>query len=152
MATQEFVLTEEMRQEAIGVQGVPRVVPVAKGDIVRFAEAIEDQNILWNDESVARKSRYGGLIASPTFLRSMRPERPAIPFDIPFTRLLDAGSHWEYSQLVRPGDCITAIACIENISQRMGKLGPMLFVLNAITYSNQFSEIVAIERNSLIRY
>ena len=152
MATQEFVLTEEMRQEAIGVQGVPRVVQVAKGDIVRFAEAIEDQNVLWNDESVARKSRYGGLIASPTFLRSMRPERPTIPFDIPFTRLLDAGSHWEYSELVRPGDCITAIACIENISQRVGKLGPMLFVLNAITYSNQFSEIVAIERNSLIRY
>ena len=152
MAGQEFTLTEEMRQEAIGVQSAPITIEVEKGAIIRFAESIEDPNPLWNDENAARKSRYGGLIASPTFLRSMRPERPQIPFPIPFTRLLDGGIQWEYFEPVRPGDRITAIARIENLSPRSGRLGPMLFVVNSISYTNQFREVVATELNTIIRY
>ena len=43
---------------------------VEKGAVRKFAEAICDPNPLYVDEAAAKKSRYGGLIAPPTFPRT----------------------------------------------------------------------------------
>ena len=43
---------------------------VEKGAVRKFAEAIGDPNPLYVDEAAAKKSRYGGLIAPPTFPRT----------------------------------------------------------------------------------
>ena len=43
---------------------------VEKGAVRKFAEAIGDPNPLYTDEEVAKVSRYGGLIAPPTFPRT----------------------------------------------------------------------------------
>ena len=152
MAVQEFVLTEEMRQQAIGLQSPPLTVEIEKSAICRFAEAIEDPNPLWSDEAVARKGRYGGIVASPTFLRSVHYAWPELPFSIRYTRLLDGGSKWEYFEPVRLGDRITALARIEDIYQKSGHEGLMLFVITLITYTNQFDEVVVTQRTTIIRY
>ena len=44
---------------------------VERGAVRKFAEAIGDQNPLYVDEAVAKGSRYGGLIAPPTFPRTL---------------------------------------------------------------------------------
>jgi len=125
---------------------------VEKGAIVKFAEAIGDDNPLWTDEIIARKGKYGGLIAPPTFLRSIRIDRPELPFDLPFTRLLDGGSDWEYFQPVRAGDHITAKNQITDLQERVGRMGLMIIMTNLITYVNQFQEVVATQTNTSIRY
>ena len=150
--TQGPLLTEEMRQRTIGLEGEPAILDVEKGAIARFAEAVGDPNPLWNDEAGARNSRYGGLTAPPTFLRSVRLQRPQLPFDVPYTRNLDGGSEWEYFGPIRAGDRITAVARIEDVSERSGRLGPMLFTVTNITYTNQFGEVVATQRTTAIRY
>lgn len=43
---------------------------VEKAAVRKFAEAIGDPNPLYVDEEAAKKSRYGGLIAPPTFPRT----------------------------------------------------------------------------------
>ena len=43
---------------------------VEKGAVRKFAEAIGDLNPLYVEEAAAKKSRYGGLIAPPTFPRT----------------------------------------------------------------------------------
>ena len=80
-------LTEEMIKQAIGQKSAPTTVDIEKGAIIKFAQAIEDDNPVYNDEKAARESRYGGLIAPPTFLRSVGVDRHTYPFDMPFTRL-----------------------------------------------------------------
>ena len=152
MATESPFLTEEMRQKATGIESEPTVLEVEKGAIKRFAEAVGDPNPLWSDEAEARKSHYGGVTASPTFLRSARVGRPELPFDVPFERLLDAGSDWEYFEPVRVGDRITAVARITDVSERAGRLGTMLFTVVEMTYTNQFNAVVATQRNTSIRY
>ena len=103
MSTESSFLTEEMRQQAIGAESEPKLLEVEKGAIIKFAEAIGDDNPVYSDEAAARASQYGGLIAPPTFLRSAVSARPELPFDVPFDRVLDGGSDWEYFQPVRPG-------------------------------------------------
>ena len=141
-----------MRKQAIGSKSDPVTIEVEKGAILQFAQAISDDNPIYTDEAAARKTSYGTLIAPPTFLRSMRAVRPIIPFDLPFDRLLDAGSDWEYFQPVRAGDRITANAQITDISERTGRLGLMILVTTLITYQNQFDEITVTQTNTSIRY
>ena len=146
------LLTEEMRERAIGTESPPTTTEVEKGAIVKFAQAIGDDNPLFNDEVEARKSPYGGLIAPPTFLRSMVAVRPELPFELPLERLLDGGSDWEYFEPVRAGDRITALGKITDISERTGSLGLMVFMTVVITYRNQLDQVVATQTSTSIRY
>ena len=66
--------------------------------------------------------------------------------------MLDGGSAWEYFQPVRPGDRITAVARLESLTEREGRLGRMLFAVYVIEYTNQSGAPVATQRNTLIRY
>ena len=152
MSTPATFLTEAMRQEAIGLEGPPATLEVEKGAILRFAEAIGDPNPLYTDEAAARQTRYGGLVAPPTFLRSLRGASVELPFDLSFGRRLDAGSDWEYFQPVRPGDRITAVARIADLTERSGRLGVMVFMTTVTTYRNQFDQLVATQTNTLIAY
>jgi acyl dehydratase len=54
----------------IGHRSEPVVNLVEKGAVRKFAEAIGDPNPLYMDEEAAKASRYGGLIAPPTFPRT----------------------------------------------------------------------------------
>ncbi len=152
MSTPVSFLTDEMREQAIGTESKPVTILVEKGAIVNFAQAIGDANPIYNDEIVARKSQSGTLIVPPTFLRSIRAVQPEIPFEMPFERLLDAGSDWDYFEPVRVGDQITAVGRIIDISERSGRIGLMIFINTLITYSNQFNEVAANQTNTLIRY
>ena len=152
MSTSAPLLTEEMRQQAIGRESDPVTTDVEKGAIIKFARAIQDDNPLFNDEVAARNSRYGGLIAPPTFLRSVGSLRPELPFELPLTRLLDGGSDWEYFHPVRPGDRITSVAKITDVSERTGRLGAMVFMTVVVTYRNQLDQVVATQTSTSIRY
>ena len=145
-------LTEEMRQQAIGVESPPITVEVEKGAIIKFAQAIGDDNPVFNDEIAARNTRYGGLIAPPTFLRSVIVERPEYTFEMPYDRLLDGGSEWEYFEPVRAGDRITAVSRITDMSERTGRMGLMVITTYVITYRNQFDQVVATQASTSIRY
>ena len=141
-----------MRQQAIGLEGQPATSDVEKGAIIKFAEAIGDENPVFNDEAAARESRYGGLIAPPTFLRSVTSSRVVLPFDFPFERRLDGGSEWEYFVPIRPGDRITAVARIEDINEREGRMGVMIITSTKTTYRNQFDQVVASQIGTSIAY
>ena len=152
MTTQASFLTEEMRQQAIGMEGPPTTTEVEKGAIIKFAQAIGDDNPVFNDEEAARETRYGGLIAPPTFLRSVDSSRAELPFDFPFNRRLDGGSEWEYFEPVRPGDRITAVSRIDDINERKGRLGLMIIMSTVTTYRNQFGQVVATQTGTGIAY
>ena len=152
MSTSEPVLTEEMRQQAIGHESAPFSTDVEKGAIVKFARAIDDDNPLFRDELAARNGPYGALIAPPTFLRSMVSARPNLPFELPLPRLLDGGSDWEYFEPIRAGDRITSVGRITDIAERTGRLGLMIFVTTVITYTNQLGQVAATQTSTSIRY
>src|SRR5271166_3798802 len=75
-------VTDEVRKQ-IGLQSEAHVVEVERGAIRRFAEAIGDPNPLFHDEVAARRSRFGGIIAPPTFCRSLGAAIPEIKINMP---------------------------------------------------------------------
>ncbi len=151
---QESAVTPELKA-LVGKEFPPTTWEVTKGDIIRFAQAIEDPNPLWNDEKQARRSRYGGLIAPPTFLASLvNEEATRLLFDMPtpLKRVLNGGNELEWYQPVRPGDRITVTEKVVNLREGQGTLGHMLFIITEVNYTNQLGEAVARCRNTFIRY
>ena len=146
------LITDGMRR-AIGTETAPQTIEIEKGAIRRFAEAIGDANPLYQDEAAARGSRHGGIIAPPTFLRSIRIERPELPLREPLERLLDAGSEWEYFQPVRAGDRVTVVTRLVDLAERTSRaIGQMLMATYEVTYTNQLDQVVATQRATFIRY
>ena len=149
--TQESVITQEMR-DAIGVESEPASYDVERGAIIKFAQAIGDANPIFNDEEAARKTRHGGLVAPPTFLRSMSAGPAKVQVKSPYPAALDGGSEWEYFEPVRPGDRITVTIRIADMFERPGRLGNMLFTVRETRYVNQFGKVAALQRSTGISY
>ena len=144
-------VTDEVRKQ-IGMQSEARVVEVERGAIRRFAEAIGDPDPLFHDEAAARKTRFGGMIAPPTFCRSLGAAIPEIKIGMGEFRGLDGGSEWEYFVPIRPGDQITVVSKVADIRESEGRLGPMVFIVAETRYTNQFDELCVIQRTTTIRY
>ena len=144
-------VTDEAKKQ-IGKVSEARTYDVERGAIRRFAEAIGDPNPLFNSDREARKSRFGGMIAPPTFCRSMGAAIPDIKLDMPTFRGLDGGSEWEYVEPIRPGDRISVVSKIADIRESAGRLGPMVFITVETSYTNQFNQLCALQRSTVIRY
>ena len=148
VVTQETsLITDELRQ-SIGVESEPQVVVIERGAILQFGNAIEDPNPLWTDEAKARPTRYGGLIAPPTFFRSLMAISSA---GLP-PRMLHAGTEWEYLEPVRAGDTITVTDKIASAQERDLRVGRSLFIITEISYKNQFGQLVATQKDTMIYY
>ena len=147
------IITSAM-QDVLGVDSEPVTYDVEKGHVKRFAEAVGDLNPLYVDEAQARATRYGSLIAAPTFFRSMLIEPPSLDIheETGLMRKLDGGSEWEFFEPVRSGEQITATARFSDFTVRDGRMGTMLFITIDNTYRNQPGETVATQRITRILY
>ena len=150
----------EKAQQYIGKISAPRVFEVEKGAIRRYAEAVGDDNPLYRDEEYARKTRYGGIIASPGFFGwpvGTVSEGGADAGSVVkafseagFPRLLDAGMSYEFYQPVHTGDTLVASSMIKEITEKESKSGVMFIYVVETTYLNQNGELVARSYHSTI--
>lgn len=136
----------------VGVESEPVTYDIEKHAVERFACAVGEDDPVYSDEEFARSSEYGGLIAPPTFLRSLLPGRYPKPFPEPFAHILDGGSEYEFFGPVRVGDRVTVTRSIRKLFEKEGRLGPMLFKVAEIRYVNQLGELVATQHTTTITY
>jgi len=137
----------------IGIESQPVAYDVERGAVRLFAQAIADPNPMFNDEHQARKTRFGGMIASPTFVRLLMPrELPRIDISDMPTRYLDGGSEWEFLSPIRPGDRITVVARLADLRETEGRIGTMVVRVTEVRYTNQVNELCTIQRMTSISY
>jgi acyl dehydratase len=143
-------ITDEVKK-MIGTETEPVTLEVERGDIRLFAQAIGDSNPLFNDEQAARTTHFGGIIAPPTFGRSLGGIFLRLPFQLP-KRGLDGGSEWEFFHPIRPRDRITVQTKLAELKESEGRMGPMVIHTYEVSYTNQFDEICVLQRFTLISY
>ncbi|RJP26915.1 MAG: MaoC family dehydratase [Candidatus Abyssobacteria bacterium SURF_5] len=141
-----------IEKSAIGKTTRTHSLEVEKGHIRRFAEAIGDENPLYRDEEYARRSRYGGIIAPPTFPTVFGFEGEKVMEGLQFdcARLLHGEQEYEYYQPIRPGDTMSYSTKIVNVDEKQGKSGPMDIVTTEMTGCNQKNERVFVARSTVV--
>jgi len=144
---------ERVARDLQGQVGTARslvVRPVETGAIRGFLDAAGDDNPLYRDSEYARGTRWGGLVAPPTFVGTIRGD--ASMADIPFgSSVLNGGEAYEFFRPVRPGDLITAAEILEGIKGVVGKSGELLVLTSRTDYVNQEGNLVARRRGTAIK-
>lgn len=157
-------ITEQMKK-SIGTklfQDFP-ADEVSMWAIKRFVEATTDENPLWRDEKYAKKTRWRGIIAPPTFLHVFDPANRAfrqfpdlshmattLPFEPPFPRTFQAFYEFQFFAPLRPGDSITSTSKIGDVYEREGKSGKMVFIRMDNEHRNQKKELVGITSEAMV--
>ncbi len=139
-----------------------------KGAMQKVVWAAGDLNPLWWEEIYARRTRYGGIMASPMFrewfvLRGawvaqkdfvLNPRWVVWVADaVPGVRTVAGGKDCEYFRPIKPGDIISLSHKLKSVKKRWSKsLNTNVYILDdELILKNQFDEVVAIHRNTSIR-
>ena len=159
---QQSVITDEMRA-AVGVEGPAAVLEVEKTNCRMFARAVGHNDPIFYDEAAARARGYRGIVAPPGFLGTpvFRPggagaaapgELAGRGFSVPYKRVLNGGTEYEYFDTICAGDTLSVRTKISDFSERSGSLGPMLITNRETTYTNQDGKVVAKMYGTVIQY
>lgn len=167
MTTANSVITDEMRA-AVGVDGPPALLEVEKTNCRMFARAVGHTDPIFYDEAAAKARGYRSIVAPPGFLGTpaFSPQASAgAPgefggrrFSVPYRRVLNGGTEYEYfpdppaGDAICAGDTITARARIAGFEETTGSLGPMLITRRETTYTNQDGKVVAKLYGTTIQY
>lgn len=119
--------------------------PITTQEILDFAAALDETNPLYTDEAAAAEGPYGGLVAPPTFLTKLRPNKMT-PENMPrFGNVgFDGGRDLDVFAPVRPGDSLTMVSKIHDIYEKTGRSGSMYFIVLRNEISNQNGKKVAV--------
>ncbi len=149
---------DKMRAQ-IGVESEPLTFEVDKTARRMFARAVGYTDPIYFDEEQARSNGYRSIPAPIGFLghpvyNPNAPQRLGGYFrtDTPFKRILNGGNDIEYFDTVCAGDVLTATSKLVDLSEREGRMGPMLITVTETTYRNRDGRIVARARGTGIQY
>jgi hypothetical protein len=155
---QQSVITDEMRAR-IGVESEPTPYEVDNTGCRQFARAVGYTDPVFYDEAAAKAKGYRGILAPAGFLGHpvydpAKPPRGAESsgMNIPYKRVLNGGTDVEYFADVCAGDRLTATTKLSGLTEREGRMGPMLIVEMETAFRNEKGEVVAIQRGTAIRY
>lgn len=139
-------------KSVIGKTTAPHTTDVEKGHIRRFAQAIGDDNPLYYDEEYATTTRFGGIVAPPTFptVFGFEGERVLEGLDIDYARLLHGEQEYEYLRPIMAGDTITFQTKIVDVDIKEGKSGVLDIIKTEMTGHNQNGEKTFVGRSTVV--
>ena len=114
--------------EFVGSRSQPVRNLVERGAVRRFAEAIADPCPLYVDEEVAAKSRYGHLLAPPTFPRTFdygRIER----LELPSAGLIHGEFRISYERPLLVGEELLCRMELKDTYDKQGRRGLLGFLV-----------------------
>jgi acyl dehydratase len=152
-------LTPEV-QALIGTELTGEPDQIQSNDLRFFAEAIrlgEAPKPLYSDEVYARETRYGGMIAPPTYFTRLA-RSGGYPWPIPFPAAIqerpgaNAGAVFELVEPVRAGDTLQARGRVAKIEERKGDGGTVLLFERDFAFTNQLGQYVGTLRRRNLKY
>ena len=153
------LVSSELR-EAVGRMLSRRVsFPVSESDIRRWAVAVywpEDPPRHFVDVAYAEATRPQGFVAPAEFnpFAWLVTESEQLGEMPPFTYeyRLNGGVSMSYGEPMRPGDVITGVRSLADISERAGRRGRMLIVVTADRWTNQRGQFVKLHHFTAIHF
>ena len=119
--------------------------------IRNFANGIGDVNPLYRDEAYARETKYGALIASPSWVASVFPHW--VLQGLPGIHADHSASDWEFLRPIYVNDKISPKCYFVGYDVKTSKFaGKTAFEYQRFEYWNQRGELVSRGHNLLVRY
>jgi acyl dehydratase len=140
-------------RSCVGKEYPPFAVTVERGKIKEFARAIGDLNPFYLDDAVGRASRWGDIIAPPTFaITFVRDEKAGVEamlrdLGIDVSRVLHGEHAFEIARPLQPGRTYLCRTRLVDITEKPGRSGPLAFVTRETVITDRSDEIVGTMRH-----
>ena len=139
-----------MDKSIVGVWSRPVANVVEQGAVRKFADAIGDPNRLYRDEEYARGTRFGRLIAPPTFCRTF--DFGIIEgLDIAQEGLIHGEQSFHFERPIYVGEELWCSECLTDTYTRSGGSGKMTFLILEQKGETKDGELVFTSRANVIR-
>jgi acyl dehydratase len=143
----------------IDVEQSPVTIEVDKSSLKKFAQAVkspQEPNPLYHDESYAQKTKWGGIIAAPTFGSSFtwlgQVLEQVNPTMGKYRVGLNGGNEYESFRPIRPGDVLTTRPKLASLKEKPRDDGGVMLILAfQADFYNQQNEKVLTARQTLLR-
>ena len=144
-----LALNAESIKLFIGIASKPVKNEVEKGAIRKFADAIGDPNPLFRSEESARHSRYGKIVAPPTFCRTF--DYGEIPeLNLNKDGVIHGEQAFEYYRPILAGDVLYCSTKLADVREKTGNTGRMIMLVYEQVAVNETEEIVVRGKSTVI--
>ncbi len=114
----------------------------SKDNIRKFVNGIGDPNPLYRDPEYAKTTRYGGLVAPPSFLYSIYPTW--VLQGLAGVHGFHAGNDWEIYRPIKENDIITPECIFTGFDEKSSEFAGKLVMENQeARFTNQHGELIA---------
>ncbi|HUN40927.1 MAG TPA: MaoC family dehydratase N-terminal domain-containing protein [Acetobacteraceae bacterium] len=122
----------------------PWCYEATRDNIRHYAHGIGDDNPLWCDPAYAAKSRYGGIVALPSFLFATSRIVSGYVGGLPGVHAMWAGADWTWHKPVLRNDSIQTEALLKDLIERQTRFsGRAIQQIYYVKFYNQHGDIVA---------
>ncbi|MDW0108833.1 MaoC family dehydratase N-terminal domain-containing protein [Sporosarcina aquimarina] len=139
----------DLDKSMIGIASEPYVAQIDPERVMKFAQAIGDDNPLYSDETYAADTAYQGITVPPTFLISLG-SSAKFPLELDFRRMLHGEQEFIYHHPVRMGDTLDCTMKVTDVYDREGKSGTMQFLVLDTEMKKEDGTLAAVARNTII--
>ena len=138
---------DELRQR-IGVKIGDTLEPwcheATRDNIRHYAHGIGDDNPLWCDPDYAAKTRYGGIIALPSFLFATSRIISGYVGGLPGVHAMWAGADWTWHKPTRRNDEISTEASLKDLVEHQTRFaGRSIQQIYHVRFFNQTGDLLA---------
>lgn len=135
-------------RKRIGVKIGQTVEPwcheATRDNIRHYAHGIGDDNPLWCDPAYAAKTKYGGIIALPSFLFSTSRIVSGYVGGLPGVHAMWSGADWTWHKTVRRNDTISTEASLKDLVEHQTRFaGRAIQQTYNVKFYNQDGDFVA---------
>jgi len=138
---------EELRRRLgvkITLDPEPWCHEATRDNIRHYAHGIGDDNPLWCDPDYARRSRYGGIIALPSFLFATSRIASGYVGGLPGIHAMWAGADWTWHHLVHRNDEISTESYLKDLIEHQTRFsGRAIQQVYHVDFYNQDGVLVA---------
>lgn len=139
----------DLDKSMIGIASKPYTAQVDSERVLKFAQAIGDENTLYSDETYASETAYEGITIPPTFLIALG-SSAEFPLKLDFRRMLHGEQEFIYHHPVRIGDTLDCTMTVTDVYDREGKSGTMQFLVLDTEMKKEDGTLAAVARNTII--
>ncbi|MEJ8810342.1 MaoC family dehydratase N-terminal domain-containing protein [Variovorax ureilyticus] len=138
---------DELRERIglkIGVTAEPWCYEATRDNIRHYAHGIGDDNPLWCDPDYAAKTKYGGIVALPSFLFSTSRIVSGYVGGLPGVHAMWSGADWEWHKPVHRNDTIRTEAYLKDLIEHETRFaGRAVQQIYHVDFFNQEGDKVA---------
>jgi acyl dehydratase len=118
--------------------------------IRQFAAGVGDDNPLWLDPSYASETRWGEIIAPPSFLYAI--DATIVAPKLPGVQWIYAGTRWRWYDVIRVDDEVQVEARLTEIEEKAGKrFGPWVLQKGEIVFSRNDGGLICLAEGRVAR-